>query len=125
MTQLPPPKQEFKVVKTAEEIKKEQEEKAKDAPLKDSYGRVLKAPEVKEDTVAKDSYGRVIKEIKKEEKPKDVKMIQDGSMAKKIAEEEGDKFVKHQSFENYILEKKKKCKDKHLPHQKCQDCTMT
>ena len=36
---------------------------------------MLKAPEVIEDTVAKDSYGRVIKEAKKEEKPKDVKMI--------------------------------------------------
>ena len=79
---------------------------------------MLKAPEIKEDTVAKDSYGRVIKEAKKEEKPKDVKMIQDGSMLKKIAQEqeEGEKFVKHQSFENYVLERKKKCKDKHLPH---------
>lgn len=68
--------------------------------------------------MAKDSYGRVIKEAKKEEKPKDVKMIQDGSMLKKIAQEqeEGEKFVKHQSFENFVREQKKKCKDKHLPH---------
>ena len=45
-------------------------------------------------------------------------MIQDGSMLKKIAQEqeEGEKFVKHQSFENFVLERKKKCKDKHLPH---------
>jgi len=62
-------------MKLTEEIKKEDEEKAKDAPLKDSRGQILKAPEVIEDTVAKDSYGRVIKETKKEEKPKDVKMI--------------------------------------------------
>jgi hypothetical protein len=125
MTQLPPPKPDYKVMKTAEEIDKEREEKEKSAPLKDSSGRVIKAAEVKEDTVAKDSYGRVIKEAKPAEKPKEVKMIQDGSMQKRIAEEEGDKLVKHQSFENYIVEQKKKCKDKHLPHQKCQDCTMT
>ena len=56
--------------------------------------------------MANDSYGRVIKEAKKEEKPKDVKMIQDGSMLKKIAQEqeEGERFVKHQSFENYVQE---------------------
>lgn len=66
--------------------------------------------------MAKDSYGRVIKEIKKEDKAKDVKMIQDGSMKKTIADEEGDRFVKHQSFENFVQEQKKKCKDKHLPH---------
>ena len=47
-------------MKLTEEIKKEDEEKAKDAPLKDSRGQILKAPEVIEDTVAKDSYGRVI-----------------------------------------------------------------
>lgn len=38
-------------------------------------------------------------------------------------DEDEDKFVKHQSFENYLVEMKKKCKDKHLPHQKCQDCS--
>lgn len=92
------------MLKTAEEINKEKEEQEKDAPLKDSKGQILKAPVVKEDTVSKDSYGRVLKEAKKEEKPKDVKMIQDGSMMKKIQHEneEGEKFVKHQSFENYI-----------------------
>ena len=52
-------------MKLTEEIKKEDEEKAKDAPLKDSRGQILKAPEVIADTVAKDSYGRVIKETKK------------------------------------------------------------
>jgi hypothetical protein len=39
MTQLPPPKKEYKVMKkTEEEIKKEQEEKEKEVPLKDSRG---------------------------------------------------------------------------------------
>lgn len=34
---------------------------------------------------------------------------------KKIGEEEDERFVKHQSFENYLVEIKKKCRDKHLP----------
>ena len=32
--------------------------------------------------------------------------------------------MKHQSFDNYLRERLGKCKDKHLPHQKCQDCTF-
>jgi hypothetical protein len=45
-------------------------------------------------------------------------MVQDGSMKKTIAaaEDEGERFIKHQSFDNFLLEQKKKCKDKHLPH---------
>ena len=97
MTQLPP-KKVFKAAKTDEELK-EEEEKNKDKPkvLKDSKGRILKAPEVVEETGPKDSYGRVIKELPKIEKAKEVKMIQDGSMKKTIAaaEEEGDRFIKH------------------------------
>ena len=72
------------------------------------------------DEVAKDSYGRVIKTVEKKEEPKDVKMIK-GKEEKKVS---GDAFVKHQSFENYLIEMKKKCKDKHLPHQKCQNCSQ-
>ena len=116
MQNLPPPKKELK---TAEEIDKEKAEKEKDAPMKDSFGRVIKTMEKVEDTVAKDSFGRVIKEAPKEEKPKDVKMIQDGKSKKE--DDESDKFVKHQSFENYIVERKKKCMSKHLPHERCQD----
>lgn len=66
--------------------------------MKDSKGRTLKAPEVEEETdVVKDYYGKVIKQKAKEEKPKDVKMIQDGSMQQNIdkANEEGERFVKH------------------------------
>ena len=50
MTQLPP-KREFIKAKTDEELK-EEAEKNKDKPvvLKDSKGRILKAPEVKEET---------------------------------------------------------------------------
>jgi len=45
-------------------------------------------------------------------------MVQDGSMKKTIAaaEEEGDRFIKHQSFDNFLNELKNKCKDKILPH---------
>ena len=42
---------------------------------------------------------------------------------KNMGEDEDDKFVKHQSFDNWIAQKRLKCKDKHLPHQKCQDCS--
>ena len=54
-------------------------------------------------------------------------MIQDGSMQKQIAEaeEEGEKFVKHSSFEHHLIEQKKRCKDKHLPHQRCQNCPVS
>jgi len=58
MTQLPP-KKVFIAAKTDEEMK-EEEEKNKDKPviLKDSKGRILKAPETKEETdVVKDSRG--------------------------------------------------------------------
>ena len=50
MAQLPP-KKDFIKAKTNEELK-EEEEKNKDKPvvLKDSKGRILKAPEVKEET---------------------------------------------------------------------------
>ena len=99
--------------KSHEEIKTEQEEKAKNAPLVDSSGRAIKAvADKKETAVATDSYGRVIKQAAKEEKPKEVKMIND----KKLGDDTGDQFVKHQSFENFLIEKKKKCRDKHLPH---------
>ena len=43
---------------------------------------------------------------------------------KNMAEEEDEKFVKHMSFDNYIAKQRQKCKDKHLPHQKCQDCLV-
>lgn len=64
MTQLPQKKE----MKTEEVIKKEKEEKEKDAPLKDSHGRVIKTLEKVDDGIAKDSRGQVIKEAKKEEK---------------------------------------------------------
>ena len=38
-----------------------------------------------------------------------------GSSERKTEEEE-EKFVKHESFDNYILKKREKCKGKHLPH---------
>ena len=102
-----------------DEAKKKEEEAKKDLPaepLKDSFGRTLRTVEKVEDTVAKDSYGRVIKTVdhSKDEKPKQVNMIQKGEM-KKLSDDD-EFFVKHQSFENYLIEKKKKCKDKHLPN---------
>lgn len=126
MTQLPPPPKQFKPVESKTEEKKEGEEE-KPEVLKDSYGRILKAPEKKEDTVPTDSYGRVIKEQeKKQDNKNEVKMIK-GAVEKKrvggIDDEENEQFVKHQSFENYLSEMKKRCKDKHLPHQKCQNCS--
>lgn len=42
---------------------------------------------------------------------------------KKLGDDTGDQVVKHQSFENFLIEMKKRCHDKHLPHQKCQNCT--
>ena len=65
MAQLPQ-KKEFIKAKTDEELK-EEAEKNKDKPviLKDSKGRILKAPEVKEETQVKDSFGKVIKEAEK------------------------------------------------------------
>lgn len=106
--------------KSHEEIKKELEEKAKDQALMDSSGKVIKTLEKKEETVAKDSYGRVIQTVAKEEdKPKDVQMINN----KKLGDDAGEQFVKHQSFENYLIEMKKRCKDKHLPTQRCQNCS--
>jgi hypothetical protein len=90
--------------------------------LKDSKGQILKAPEEKKDEVLKDSFGRVIKEAPKVEKPKEVHMVH-GKEKKKMGEEEDDRFIKHQSFENYLVEMKRACKDKHLPSQKCQNCS--
>jgi len=113
MTNLPPPPKVFKPIEEKKDDDKEAE--AKPAPVTDSYGRKIKVPEKVEDGVAKDSYGRVIKEIEKKVEKKDVKMIQTGN-EKKIGEEEGEQFVKHQSFENFLIEMKKRCKDKHLPH---------
>ena len=46
------------------------------------------------------------------------------SEEKKQEGEDEDKFVKHQSFDNYIAAQRLKCKMKHLPHQKCQDCIV-
>ena len=77
----------------------------------DSSGRVIKAVEKKEETAPVDSYGKVLKPVVKEVK-KEVKMIND----KKLGDDLGDQFVKHQSFENYLIELKKKCNGKHLPH---------
>ena len=98
---------------------KKEDEKAQ--PIVDSSGKVIKAPVKVEETVAKDAYGRVIKTVEKKEPAKEVKMIA-GTEAKKVDEEA---FVKHQSFENYLIEMKKRCKDKHLPHQKCQNCSLS
>ena len=64
MAQLPP-KKEFIKAKTDEELKEEAEQnKDKPVVLKDSKGRILKAPEEKKDDETKvtDSYGRIIKE---------------------------------------------------------------
>ena len=77
---------------------------------------------------AEDSYGRVIKPLEKQEKPKDAVRMIAGSTDKKMVstgEEENEQFVKHQSFENYLIEMKKRCAGKHLPHQKCQNCSIT
>lgn len=98
---------------------------------KDSYGRVLKAVEEKKedpDAPSKDYMGRLIKSVQpdKKEERKEVKMIAGASgerqKEKNMGEDEDEKFVKHQSFDNYIAQQRQKCKDKHLPHQKCQDC---
>lgn len=90
-------------------------------PMVDSSGKVIKAAVKVEDTVAKDAYGRVIKTVEKKEPAKEVRMIA-GTETKKADE---DAFVKHQSFENYLIEMKKRCNDKHLPHQKCQNCSLS
>lgn len=130
MTQLPPPPKKKVEI---EEKKEEDEEKKDEKPevRKDSYGRVLKPIEEKKedpDAPARDYYGRVIKTVnpdKKEEK-KEVKMRSGASAErpkeKNMGDDDDDKFVKHQSFDNWIAQKRQKCKDKHLPTQKCQDC---
>ena len=120
MTNLPPPPKQFKPLEEKKEDKEGEEKPVQ--PVTDSYGRVLKVPEKVEDTVAKDSYGRVIKETDKKVEKKEVRMINTG-MDKKIGDEDGEQYVKHQSFENFLIEMKKRCKDNHLPHQKCQNCT--
>lgn len=51
-------------------------------------------------------------------------MIYGAEEKRQAQAEEDDKFVKHQSYDNFLREKLSKCKDKHLPHQKCQDCTF-
>lgn len=71
-----------------------------------------------------DYYGRVIKEAVKEDPKKQVKMIYGADDKKRQNAEDDDKFIKHQSYDNYLRERLSKCKDKHLPHQKCQDCTF-
>ena len=113
-----------KQFKTQEEVKNTEEENAKkeeDAGFAsykvDSSGKQIKILEKKEETVAKDSKGQVIKAAEKIEAKKEVNMIN-----KKVLGDDVDKdgqFVKHISFENHLIEMKKRCKDKHLPSQKC------
>ncbi len=112
MTQLPQPK---KFTPAPDPKEKEGEEEEKEEVLKDSFGRVLKKPEEADDKAAKDSMGRDIKVIDKAaEKAKKVKMIY-GKEEKQPGEEEDEKFVKHQSFENYLDEMKKRSVGTHLP----------
>lgn len=63
MTNLPPPPKKF--VPLEEPKKEDASMKEEQAPLKDSFGRVLKAPEEKKEEVKTDSFGRVIKEAEK------------------------------------------------------------
>ena len=61
--------------------------------MKDAHGRVLKAPEEKKDDKLRDARGQLIKEApNKNDKKKEVKMIQDG---KPVKTDDEDKFVKH------------------------------
>lgn len=78
--------------KSHDEIKQEKEEKAKNAPLVDSSGRVIKAVDKKDEQEegSKDYYGKTLKPVVKEEK-KEVKMIND----KKLGDDAGEQFVKH------------------------------
>lgn len=118
-------------MKTYDEIKKEEAKRAEEEPQTDSYGRVLKKaeePEAKEGedvNALKDSYGRVIKSAPKEDpKKQQVKMIAGAEDKRRANAEDDDKFIKHQSYDNFLRERLSKCGDKHLPHQKCQDCTF-
>ena len=73
--------------KSHEEIKQEQEEKAKDAPVVDSKGQVIKQLEKTEDDgIAKDSRGQKLAEAVKEEKTKAVSMINKN----KLGDDTGD-----------------------------------
>ena len=75
MTALP----ESKAMRSYEDIKKEEEKKAEEAPAMDSYGRVLKTAEEEtdENAAATDSYGRTLKptETAQDAKKKPIKMI--------------------------------------------------
>ena len=76
--------------KTHEEIKQEKEEKAKNAPVVDSGGHLIKNVEKKEETESKDFYGKTLKPVVKEVR-REVKMISE----KKLGDNTGDQFVKH------------------------------
>ena len=113
MTQLPPAPKRLIQKEELDEIKKKNEKP--DAPLLDSGGHVIKrAEEKKDDGKIRDSRGQIISAPVKEEPKKQAEMIKKGKMATMNDSEAAD-FVKHQSFENYIVEMKKRCADKHLP----------
>jgi len=122
MTQLPPPPKQKVTLEPKEEEKKEDNVAEEKKLIKDSFGRQIKVPEKKEDGVLKDSYGRVLKTVEKKDEKKQVRMIAGQEEKKNSGEDENESFVKHQSFENFLIEKMKRCKDKHLPHQRCQNC---
>lgn len=70
-----------------------------------------------------DSTGRVIKAVEKEDpKKENVKMIQGLEDKRRAAAIADEKFIKHQSYDNYLRERLSKCQ--HPPNQKCPYCTF-
>jgi hypothetical protein len=77
-------------------------------------------PEAKEGedvNALKDSYGRVINSAPKEDpKKQQVKMIAGAEDKRRANADNDEKFIKHQSYDNFLRERLSKCGDKHLPH---------
>ena len=121
MTNLPPPPKEIKrIEKLTDEEQEEKEKKDAEKPRIDGHGRVLtKVEERKDDGKLRDARGQVINPGAEKEVKQAVHMK---AGTKKLGDD-GIDNAKHISFENYLVEMKKACSDKHLPSQRCQNCT--
>ena len=107
MTNLPPPPKEIKrIEKLTEEEQEEKDKKDAEKPRIDGHGRVLtKVEEKKDDGKLRDARGQVINPGVEKEVKQAVHMK---AGTKKLGDD---------------VEMKKACSDKHLPSQRCQNCT--
>ena len=92
----------------------EEEKKGDEEVRYDSYGKVLKKVEevVEEEGPRKDSYGKVIKPAEDNKPKKQVVMPGTKEDVKKVYDyandEEDSKFVKHESFDQWLANEKEK-----------------